>query len=102
MAGSRKADLETYVDTFVTRMRVGLAAPLVAIGMWAAGGVRAKARAADAADQADRTLNALTGNPVGVWLSQGAANNAGIGWRALAALLEAGWPGHIEQFKQGN
>ena len=24
MAGSRKADLETYVDTFVTRMRVGL------------------------------------------------------------------------------
>lgn len=43
MAVSRKADLETYVDTFVTRMRVG-----------------------------------------------------------LAALLEAGWPGHIDQFKQGS
>ena len=30
MAVSRKADLETYVDTFVTRMRVGLAALLEA------------------------------------------------------------------------
>lgn len=79
-----------------------LIAPIVALVMWTAGGAQARARAASAADHADRTLNALTGNPIGVWLSQGSANNAGTGWRVLAVLLEAGWPGHIDQFKQGS
>ncbi|MFA9204922.1 MAG: hypothetical protein ACEQSH_00540 [Bacteroidia bacterium] len=101
MAVSRKADLERLALAILALLAWVLA-PIVAIVMWAAGGVLAKQRAAQAADAADRTLNALTGNPIGVWLSQGAANNTGPGWRVLAALLEAGWPGHIEQFKQGS
>lgn len=75
-------------------------APIVAIVMYAAGGALSRQRVEAAADHADRTLNALTGNPVGVWLSQGAANNAGIGWRVLAGLLNNGWPGHIDQYRK--
>lgn len=74
-------------------------APLIALVMWLGGGVLARQRVEAAADHADQTLNALAGNSPFRWLSQGAANNDGPGWRMLAALLEAGWPGHLERYR---
>lgn len=77
-----------------------ITAPLIAAVMYAAGGPLSRQRVEVAADHADATLNALAGNTAFRWLSEGAANNGGMGWRALGVLLEAGWPGHLDRYRR--
>lgn len=76
-----------------------IVAPIAVLLMLAFGGSLAKQRAEKAAVKADELMEALLG---GAWrfVSQGAANNKGIGWRILAVLLKTGWPGHLDQFKE--
>lgn len=73
-------------------------APIVA-GLQLAFGTTARQRVIRAADHADRTLNALTGNS-DRWLSEGAANYDGPGWRILRWLLDTGWPGHLNIYRR--
>lgn len=73
-------------------------APLIA-ALQLAFGRTAHQRALLAADYADRTLNALTGS-TDRWLSEGAANYAGPGWRILRWLLDTGWPGHLDIYRR--
>lgn len=74
------------------------AAPIIAAVQLAFGDT-SRQRAIRAADHADRTLNALTGNS-DRWLSEGAANYTGFGWRILRGLLDAGWPGHLDIYRR--
>lgn len=73
-------------------------APLIA-ALQLAFGRTAHQRALLAADYADRTLNALTGS-TDRWLSEGAANYDGPGWRILRGLLDTGWPGHLDIYRR--
>ncbi len=73
-------------------------APIVAALQLVCGNT-ARQRAMRAADYADRTLNALTGNS-DRWLSEGAANYDGPGWRILRGLLDTGWPGHLDIYRR--
>ena len=73
-------------------------APIVA-ALQLAFGDTSRQRVIRAADHADRTLNALTGNS-DRWLSEGAANYSGAGWRALRWLLDTGWPGHLNIYRR--
>lgn len=73
-------------------------APIIAAVQLAFGDT-SRQRAIRAADHADRTLNALTGNS-DRWLSEGAANYDGPGWRILRGLLDTGWPGHLDIYRR--